>query len=252
VLEEDREFQKKPFEEQRIVFCASTRAEGLLRSARLPKDCVVIVHHGDVNIQDDFRKVLDGSNAAHVFAQNCLVQDPRITPLPIGLEDQWHHQHGLVRDFRRLRRRVVYKIPRVIWGFSLNTNPDERWPCYRALVWNPLAVSLPVALNARLYRKYVHPYMFIASPPGNGADCHRTWEALYLGIVPIVMRSVMTEYFAGLGLPILVVDDWRELSAMNEEVLADTYERLKQGFDSKVLWLPFWKSQFEKRAGKGE
>jgi hypothetical protein len=30
---------------------------------------------------------------------------------------------------------------------------------------------------------------WVLSPPGNGVDCHRTWEALYLGVTPIVLRT---------------------------------------------------------------
>jgi hypothetical protein len=32
-------------------------------------------------------------------------------------------------------------------------------------------------------------YAFVASPYGGGPDCHRTWEALILGCIPIVKSS---------------------------------------------------------------
>ena len=235
---------RKKGENQRIAFCASLLAADLLQAHRLPKGCTLIVHHGDVNIGSDFQRLLDKSGCAHVFAQNCLVQDPRITPLPIGLEDQWRHNNGIVRDFVQLRREAIQKIPRIVNAFNLNTNPDERWPCYRSLWRHPLAVGLSAGTNSRLYRKFVTRYMFMASPPGNGADCHRTWEAMYLRIVPIVKRSVMTEYFQQLGLPLYLVDDWRELSSFTEERLVEIYEQLKHGFDSDGLWLPYWQDQF--------
>ena len=52
---------------------------------------------------------------------------------------------------------------------------------------------------------------------------------MYLGIVPIVKRSVMTEHFCAIGLPLLLVDDWRELSAMTEGRLSEIYQQLKPG-----------------------
>ena len=30
---------------------------------------------------------------------------------------------------------------------------------------------------------------FVLSPPGNGFDCHRTYESILLGAVPIVVRD---------------------------------------------------------------
>lgn len=137
VFEENEESARKPAGQQRIVFCASSRAADLLKARRLPERCLLIVHHGDANICDDFRALLDAGGCSHVFAQNCMVKDSRITPLPIGLEDQWRHQNGVVRDFVRLRRKPVDKIPRIVWGFNLGTSPDERWPCYRALWREP-------------------------------------------------------------------------------------------------------------------
>lgn len=53
-----------------------------------------------------------------------------------------------------------------------------------------------------------HP--FVASPPGNGLQSHRTWEALVAGRVPIVLRTdgPMDDLYT--GLPVLLVDGWSE------------------------------------------
>lgn len=37
--------------------------------------------------------------------------------------------------------------------------------------------------------KTIKEGVFVISPPGNGIDCHRTWEALVLGLIPIVLRT---------------------------------------------------------------
>ena len=51
---------------------------------------------------------------------------------------------------------------------------------------------------------------FTLSPRGGGLDCHRTWEALVLGSVPVVKSSPLDPLYA--GLPVLVVGDWTELT----------------------------------------
>jgi hypothetical protein len=58
---------------------------------------------------------------------------------------------------------------------------------------------------------------FVLSPPGNGADCHRTWEAIYLGAIPIVHKDFWP--FNNLELPVLVIDDWFSVPEMIQRVI---------------------------------
>jgi hypothetical protein len=82
-------------------------------------------------------------------------------------------------------------------------------------------------------------YAFVASPNGRGYDCHRTWEALVLGSIPIVSRSPIVDVFA--GLPVVVVDAWDVLTrAWLESVRAD-FSRKK--FDWSRLFARHWISQ---------
>jgi hypothetical protein len=73
---------------------------------------------------------------------------------------------------------------------------------------------------------------FVVSPPGNGYDCHRTWEAIYLGAVPIVLKEYWP--FQKYRLPVLVVDTWEEAFDRIDEdfVPLDPCELKKLFFDS--------------------
>lgn len=53
-------------------------------------------------------------------------------------------------------------------------------------------------------------YPFWISPRGNGIDCHRTWEALYLDVIPIVWNNSLTVLYE--DLPMLVINDHRVLT----------------------------------------
>ncbi|MFZ4100199.1 MAG: hypothetical protein ACOYKZ_07745, partial [Chlamydiia bacterium] len=53
--------------------------------------------------------------------------------------------------------------------------------------------------------------LFVVSPPGNAIDCHRTWEALILGCIPIVHSTTCDRLFD--DLPVWVVQEWREVTA---------------------------------------
>ena len=59
------------------------------------------------------------------------------------------------------------------------------------------------------HRRQVH-YAFVISPFGSGLDCHRTWEALALGCIPIVRSSAMDPLFD--RLPVPIVKDWADVT----------------------------------------
>lgn len=61
-------------------------------------------------------------------------------------------------------------------------------------------------------------YVFVISPPGGGYDCHRTWEALCLGCIPIMKTSPLDAMFS--GLPVWIVNDWSDvnLQSMREKM----------------------------------
>jgi len=63
-------------------------------------------------------------------------------------------------------------------------------------------------------------YPFWLSPRGAGIDCHRTWEALYLDIIPIVWNSSLNILYE--NLPVVIINDYKEL---NERFL---YEKLSE------------------------
>ena len=62
--------------------------------------------------------------------------------------------------------------------------------------------------------------LFVPSPAGNGLDCHRTWEALYLGAVPVILKS---EFCGDSSWPVLVIDKWKELTSLSRSELEELY-----------------------------
>jgi len=61
-------------------------------------------------------------------------------------------------------------------------------------------------------------YKYVISPLGNGLDCHRTWEAIILGCIPIVKTSVLDSLYD--GLPVLIVNNWSDIT----QKLLDNYK----------------------------
>lgn len=92
-------------------------------------------------------------------------------------------------------------------------------------------------------------YKFVVSPEGNGIDCHRHYEALIAGCIPIVERNALTEQ-KYIGCPILWTNDYSEITP---EYLNAKYEEMKsQVYDFSRLFLAYYPLEIQaeiKRCG---
>jgi Exostosin family len=118
---------------------------------------------------------------------------------------------------------------------------DEKW------------VDLDISAEQRdspeeLIRYYsrIAAHRFVLSPEGNGIDCYRTWEALYLGAIPVVMTSASTSAFA--ELPILFTDDYGELS---EEYLEQRWKEMsRRSFEIERMLASWYSHRFLAAVGR--
>jgi len=76
--------------------------------------------------------------------------------------------------------------------------------------------------------------MFIISPHGTGLDCHRTYEALALGCIPVVRSSTLDILYR--DLPVVILQSWNDISL---KALLEEAEKVKDK-DFKSLELQYW------------
>lgn len=224
-----------------IVFVQAPRMQEFfsLINPKIQNPYILITHNGDQNITSDYLPYLT-ENIKHWFAQNCLVSHPKITPIPIGLENKWYFLHGIPSYYNKLKKTKTAKQYKILYKFSVATNPTERGQALITLEKHPLAETYADWRESWKYLNTLNDLAFVASPAGNGEDCHRTWEAMYLGTIPILKRNPMSEYFHSLGLPIVLISDWSELNRMTQKDLCELYEKVAPKLLSKVLWFDFW------------
>ena len=88
-------------------------------------------------------------------------------------------------------------------------------------------------------------YAFVLSPFGNGMDCHRTWEALLCGCIPIVRTPVFRALFE--DLPVLIVEEWSEisLSLLKKTINEFKMKHEKNEFHYEKLTLAYYTKQFQ-------
>jgi hypothetical protein len=81
-----------------------------------------------------------------------------------------------------------------------------------------------LSLNPQDYFKNLSEYKFVISPEGNGIDCHRHYEALMAGCIPIIEdRPNIREKYK--GCPILFTTDYSEIT---ESYLSEQYEKMSK------------------------
>ena len=227
-----------------VIFCESDCIFDLNQKilGKLTVPITLILGNSDQNHDSTFINIISNVSVKKIFAQNLEASKDGFYPLPIGLENLWYSSHGKISEFKKLRKVSKIRRPRIMWTFNVETNPAIRSKAAQDLSNIEVADRFGI-VSSREHRELLLSYSFIASPPGNGLDTHRTWEAMYLGCVPIVLRSYMTEYFEKLGLPIWVVDGYSQIESLSEQQLSEKYEELKPGFENKALWFDFWANQ---------
>ncbi len=210
----------------------------------------LITHNSDRNITETEKKYLD-KKIIKWFAQNVLISHEKIIPIPIGLENKWYMNAGIPWIYGKIQKESEIKtktpaldnktrIPKILVSFNVNTNLGLRERAFLDLKENPL-VSLSMSWpDPYTYTNILSKYKYVASPPGNGFDCHRTWEALYLGTIPIVIRTTCTEYWKKLGLNIICVDSY---SGLNIEQLEVEIEKNNTPKSFSILTADFWRTK---------
>ena len=170
----------------------------------------LVLHNSDDEFGEKQLKYLDIPNCKKIYTQNMNVKHPQVEPLPIGIANScWDWGDSKKMD------EVINE------GFS-DTNPlfiyanftkgdgvryERRKDCYDILSEN--GIIMQESTDYKSYLQELKKHKFCLSPEGNGIDCYRTWEALYMKTIPICKRSVMVEEFAKI-FPIYIVDDWKE------------------------------------------
>jgi hypothetical protein len=103
------------------------------------------------------------------------------------------------------------------------------------------------SLTPAQFYKSLPSYKFVISPEGNGIDCHRHYEALIAGCIPIIERNPLVEEKYR-GCPILWTTDYSEI---NSSYLERKYEEMKnEVYDFSRLFLRFYSSDTQSEIKK--
>lgn len=193
-----------------------------------------------------------------MYSWNVDVIHPKLTGIPIGLN--YNRQYVSFEEFTKKKpiKPFEEKKQMILVNFSPDTNPGraslynhgkEHWKSYATFIpsipfiktyktKSYIEGQLNVQVSNPLFYSIANDYRFILSPPGAGLDCHRHWEALALGAIPIMLSSKLDPLFQ--DLPVCIVDKWEDI---NEEFLNNISNKIIEGattYNMEKMTLDYW------------
>lgn len=202
----------------------------------LKEKFILVTHNGD-HCSGNNDIILNNSLLIKWYGQNMNKISNKTYGIPIGLENKiWKRTNfKLIQNLANNPKTKLFYL-----NFSLNTNPK------RKVIMKNLLNKGFIKNKHLPWDKYIEDlshYKFALSPEGNGYDCHRTWECLYLGVIPIVMDKIPMSFFN--ELPILYVNNFDSISP---EFLQEIYDKKfkNKSFNLEKLKISFWENEFLK------
>lgn len=190
-----------------ILFCYSYRVKEFAEKINaLQNKCVIIFGNSDQNMSSELcMPYLTSEKIIHIFCQNIAFSHPKASFIPIGLANkQWDHgDPGFIRNIHTM---PIEKTGHIFSSFNCWTNRNVRERCLDAVYRSGIENITSYSPNHYIQQLAKHRFSFC--PEGNGLDCHRFWECLWVKTIPIVTRSPMTEQFQAAGIPCVLINSW--------------------------------------------
>lgn len=206
--------------------------------------CALLTSFSDADLTDKMADMLP-ANVTRWFSNNVMSTRPWVTPIPLGMRTSISSEKVIaeVQNRGRLKQRNLCYMN--FWR-QIHRKPNPRCGIYEELggkSWITTQGGFGHVPMLEFYENIAaHPY--VISPPGAGPDCHRHWESIMLGAIPIVKWSVVTSILK--DFPCLFVDYWGQVT---EELLKRALPILQKKFKTcpmQMVYFEYWKTTIEK------
>jgi len=232
-----------------IVFCYTHRIKILSEKIHyFRNNFVLITHNSDENIFDNevSKSILKFEKLHKWYSQNVCFYHDKLYPIPIGIANSmWEHGNlSFFYNFDSNKNFYFTKNKKVYFQFNINTNRDKRLSCYEKLITK---LSFLESVEPTQNLKRLSEYQFCICPEGNGVDTHRLWEALYLQVIPIVLKTPFIEVLIkNTGLYMIVLNSWSEFdeSIINYNSIITSEKYFNNNYYEKISYY-FYKSLIE-------
>ena len=189
--------------------------------------------------EKDIKRILMNPYLERWYAQNLNYPHPKLVNLPIGMDYHTDYyllnyqpleQEKTVKDILRKSKSIYEREHLAYCNWHFEMDRGDRKECY-----DQTSKSLCWYETKRVSRKEAWENQanlaFCLSPEGVGFDCHRTYEAIFLGAIPIVKRNCLSKIFD--TLPVIIVENYHDVTY---ELLMSELDRIsKDKFDFSQL-----------------
>lgn len=212
-----------------LVFCKTDYIQELFDMIRgVDARYILVTHNSDHNI-DETRYSWKPNNITTWFAQNVVVDKPDLIPIPIGCERPDIAGSGNIDDFIAVASQKIGKDALAYVNWSDSTN-STRGNLKSSLSWCDVT---PTRIPFKEFLGELTRHDFTISPPGNGSDVHRTWEALYCGSIPVCEANPHNKFFAR----ILPISLYSSITDITPEFLLEEKKRVLAQLESGAYTL---------------
>jgi hypothetical protein len=194
--------------------------------------CVLITSFSDQTVTDeDAEKLPD--NVVQWFTTNCQTDDRRVRSIPIGFVYNHIREKAMmtvIKEGELEKKNVLY----VCFNNRHLGGRQELWDRFQGVSW----ATCKENVEPEEYYRDIAEHHYILSPPGAGPDCHRHWESVALGSLPIVK---VDETIIPLGCYI-PISDWDYVTLNN---LMTIYDEESQGLSEVPEWfgMEYWRKE---------
>jgi hypothetical protein len=172
---------------------------------------ILVSHNSDEDVPitrdlKDYTRYLEDEKIIVWFSQNVNRSHKKLIPVPIGVENRYCSGKKLkVINKYRLNKFKINKKYLLYMNFNIANWPEERSFVDKLFEKQSYCRKTDNIPYKRFFKEMASSN-FILCPRGNGLDCHRTWESLYLKSIPIVRSSAMDPIYK--NLPVIIVNNW--------------------------------------------
>ncbi|SNY93814.1 hypothetical protein SAMN04515647_4135 [Cohaesibacter sp. ES.047] len=206
-------------------------------------------------------KLLNNRYLDHWFAQNLDHQHAKLTAIPIGLDyhtlshadgkttgHDWGNRVAPLRQEQEICQihaaagPIDQKKTQAFSNWHFAADRGDRQQCLSEFPAET-AFYQSTFLTRRESWQLNASFAFTISPLGNGLDCHRTWEALLLGSIPVVKSSPLDSLYQ--DLPVVILDEWSDFTT--ERMHYELERASHNTYDFSRLHLSYWLDVIAKR-----
>lgn len=221
-----------------VIFCKSEYFNLLFKYLNKSNNKHILITGLSDKTINEKRFLQKAGNITRWFAVNAAYEHKDLIPIPLGIENHKGSSKGGYTDHNWLNNNVdtlrnKNKSDIVYCNFRIETNRLARKNVLQHIKSTGLKLRIEKSnLDYETYCRHMSECKYVLCPPGNGIDTHRLWEALYLGCIPITIKS---NVFNTYNLPIVQVESF------------DSIQHLPESRDMKYeqLSMFYWKNLIE-------